>query len=208
MGYSYPDTKEKAAYFPDKFIAWGTYWTDFPEFPLDKKDVILGGFSHFSEKYQKYAHIQRESKQIVVISQASICQPLAAVILKEIESLSDYQIVYKLHPSEYESFREVPELMKMLKYPNFSIQQNCDLYALFAASQYAVGVYSTALYEAMGLGCTPIIVQAPGWEMMTDLIKRYNIRVVTPETPLHQIIRDVGPANIDVEELFFNPSPR
>lgn len=46
----------------------------------------------------------------------------------------------------------------------------CDLYALLSDSKYVIGVYSTAIYEAIELGVKPILVNLSGIEYMEDLL--------------------------------------
>ena len=57
-----------------------------------------------------------------------------------------------------------------------------SLYTLLAQSCWQIGVYSTALFEGIALGCQLILVDLPGIEHMAPLLKTGRVQLVkTPE---------------------------
>jgi len=56
--------------------------------------------------------------------------------------------------------------------------QSPDLYRLLAESYWQLGVYSTAIFEGLGLGCKTILVNLPGIEYMDPLVEAGAVQVV------------------------------
>ena len=57
-----------------------------------------------------------------------------------------------------------------------------NIFALLNSAEYVAGVFSTTLFEAMTLGAKVILINMPGIEYMTPVIKRKDaILANTPE---------------------------
>jgi len=168
-GYSYPNGLGGKQIFPDWFFAFGDYWAELVDFPLDKDRVVSMGFPYLDEEMKKYSDVPRK-KQIVFISQSPIGEKLSkfAETLSTIEH--GYKLVYKLHPLECEGWQE--------RYPwlvNADIDVISDsktsLYKLFAESEIQVGVFSTAIYEGLAFGLATFLLDVPGVEYFNSLIE-------------------------------------
>jgi hypothetical protein len=173
LGYSFPNLPQgrQLQYFPDKFYVWNKFWKGMIPLPIDDDDVVCYGNKFFDEQKNKYDEVERTEGQIVVISQGVIGGRLSSLILEHAHDLSSYKIVYKLHPGEYDRWRDYEALVALSKMENVEIVKECDLYRVFAQSEYQIGVFSTAIYEGMAFGVETVLAPLPGIEYMEDMLK-------------------------------------
>lgn len=171
LGYSFPKRYEPLAYFPDRFFVWEEFWKTLIVLPISDQNVVVNGFAHMQHEKAAYKNMEKNRKQVVVLSQGAIGEKIAKTILKNIQYFSDMNIKYKLHPGEYDRWKTYPSLCELAKYGNIEIIKDCDLYQLFAGSYYQVGVFSTAIYEGLEFGCKTVLLDIEGIEYMEALIK-------------------------------------
>ena len=67
--------------------------------------------------------------------------------------------------------------------------KSIDLYELFAASLWQLGVYSTAIYEGLAFSCHTYILNIPGAELVRPLIDNGMARLVNSAGDLNLDIR-------------------
>lgn len=173
LGYSYPNCSRELDYFPDYFYAFGDYWKDVVKLPIKENKIVPYGFPYFEKLKKDYKNIVRKTNQILFISQGSIGKELANFAYKTALNLKDYNIVFKLHPGEYDRWKkEYKDLLLAKELGNLTIVDNDDvnLYEYLAESQYQVGVYSTAVYEGLAFRCKTLLVDLPGLEHLNDLL--------------------------------------
>lgn len=170
LGYSYPGVEQVLDYFPDRFMAWGRFWRDMRVLPLPDERIQLAGFPYFHHLKQQQAQVQKQSNKVVVLSQGALGARIAECVYALSEVLKDYQIVYKLHPGEFARWQEYEHLVRLAEMPNVQIVKQANLYELLASASYQMGVFSTAVYEGVGFGCTTLLLDLPGVEYMADLI--------------------------------------
>lgn len=178
LGYSYPENTRlqgEIPYFPDKILTFGDYWINEANCPIDMKNVIPIGFSYFESQSKDFIGIKAHENQILFISQGVIGKYLSEIAYELAKTQNDFKIIYKLHPGEYETWREnYPELVDASCLVNFEVIDNSEipLYKLMAESGYQVGAFSTAIYEGLMFNCRTFIVDVPGVEYLDDLIER------------------------------------
>ncbi|MFW6008570.1 MAG: hypothetical protein ACOCP8_04815, partial [archaeon] len=149
------------------------------------------------------SEIRKNDKQIVIISQGSIGDKLAKVIFHNWDILKDFEILYKLHPGEFDKWKDYPYLKKLNNRNNIEIYKDADLYELLAESRYQIGVYSTAIYEGIAFKCKTLLANLPGIEYMEDLINTYNIQLFDEKNKIN--FSKVRNIEIGTDELF-NPT--
>lgn len=172
IGYYYSDNTN-VDYFPDKINVFGKFWKDNIKFPIDKENVRVVGFPYLNLQIEKFKYEEKNWSQILIISQGTIGQQLSELVWNGINELKNFQIIYKLHPGEYARWKtDYPYLLKISELSNVEIidNYNQNLYQHFATSGYILGVYSTALYEALAFDCKVIILNLPGIEFVAELI--------------------------------------
>lgn len=174
LGYSYPEKTRlngEIAYFPDMILTFGEYWIDAENCPISHEDIIPVGFSYFESQSKDFMGLEVRQNQILFISQGVIGKYLSKIAYEFADKMRDYKIIYKLHPGEYDNWREnYPGLVNDLD--NFVVIDSSEvpLYKLFAESNYQVGAFSTAIYEGLMFNCKTFIVDLPGVEYLSDLI--------------------------------------
>lgn len=168
IGYSYPGNSTKQA-FPDYLLTFGRFWEETVNLPIDKSRIFTFGYPYLDEQLATTAKIAKK-KQLVLLSQSSLGNSLVAFALKLLNHLpSDWECIYKLHPGEVHDWQnEYPELAA--SGIQVITREPPSLYELLAESQIQVGVYSTAIFEGLALGCRTYLVNLPGHEHMQPLI--------------------------------------
>lgn len=210
LGYSYPERSMKLnneireiEYFPDKILSFGDYWKNASHYPIDSDNIISMGFPYFEENSRTYMKMaeeklnqESENKQILFISQGVIGKYLSKLAYQIAENGNeDYQIIYKLHPGEYGTWRENYEYLNKAidEFENFKVidESQPPLYELFAKSHYQVGAFSTAIYEGLAFNCKTFIIDVPGVEYLDDLIEKDIVKKVKDsEELIDYIIKD------------------
>lgn len=168
-GYSFPGKYYSKTTFPDYFLTFGDYWKKLVQFPIPQERVISTGYPFFDMETAKYNSIPKKN-QIVFISQGTIGARMSRFAVElQFRQDFDLDIVYKLHPGEYSRWqKDYPWLVNS----GLSVidDESEPLYKLLAQSKALVGVYSTVVYEGLGMGLPTYLVDLPGIEYMDELI--------------------------------------
>jgi hypothetical protein len=203
-GYSFPGSSSFKKMFPDYFLTFGEYWKHAPHFPIFKDKIIDVGYPFFEIESAKYRNIPKKN-QIIFVSQGTIGKKMSkfAIKLKASKDLN-MDIVYKLHPGEYARWKkDYPWLV------DSGIQVIDDesepLYKLLAQSKAVIGVYSTAIYESLGLGLRTFLLDLPGIENMDELIASQSVVKVSSADELRQQLAQLNQAYVKAG-LFFKPN--
>jgi len=146
-GYSYPEGETKES-FPDYLFTFGEFWNEGINYPIPDSHVIPVGYPYLEQRMNAYDSTS-SSDQILFISQGTIGHELSqfAISAHEDERIH-HEIVYKLHPGEYDRWRdEYPQLAQS----DIRVVDSSEppLYQLFAESTVQIGVGSTAVYEGL-----------------------------------------------------------
>lgn len=208
LGYSYPLKTRldgEIRYFPNKILTFGDYWINEENCPISKEDIIPIGFPYFEVQSKDYIDVQADEHQILFISQGVVGKYLSELAYRLADSLRDFKIIYKLHPGEYETWRQsYPELVSANQLGNFEVIDNSDipLYGLFAKSNYQVGAFSTAIYEGLMFNCKTFILDVPGAEYVDDLIEGGYVFKIRDVRDLIDNLDKFEPADYD-KDFFF-----
>jgi hypothetical protein len=169
-GYSFPDGI-RDDYFPDYLFLYGKLWKEMTFIPLERDRIIPIGNPWFELMKPAYQSAFVKKKQILFISQPTIGAELSQYAAR-LRSLipEDWKILYKLHPSETCDWKDVyfdldTDGIDVIE------ESNVDLYKLQTESEIQVGVYSSALYEGVVLGCRTFIIELEGWQHVLQLIE-------------------------------------
>ena len=180
LGYSYC-IKDDLKYLPDEFLVWNQYWKDIIPFPISDDNVVIYPSKFQALQKEKYKNESKIKNQVIILSQGTISNKMAKIILDNFKYFSNFKIVYKLHPAEYQRYKSYNNLMELLKKDNVELVVNGDLYKLFATSEYQVGVYSTTLFEGLEFGLKTILCDLPYIEFMDDLVKTGKVQRILYE---------------------------
>lgn len=188
LGYSYPGVERSLDYFPDTFMAWGSFWADMGVLPLAQERIQFAGFAYFHHLRNQQLQVRKQDKKIIVLSQGALGARIAEFVYSLREVLKDFEIVYKLHPGEFSRWQEYEHLVLLAEMPNVVIAKQANLYELFASARYQIGVFSTAVYEGIGFGCTTLLLDLPGVEYMADLIDNGLAQLIHGPADLQRVL--------------------
>lgn len=192
LGYSFPNDEE-IPYFPDQINMFGEFWYDSNPIPLEKKNIRFSGYSFMENRIKKFKTTDKIKKQILFISQNTIEKKLSEIAYEFALSNKNYEIVYKLHPNDYKNWsKKYSFLHQANKLNNFKVldSDEKDLYQLFFESEFLVGVYSTAIFEGLALGCKTILINIRGIEYREYLIENDFVEIANNSKELLQKIKD------------------
>lgn len=155
---------------PDIFCTYSSFWSDSIRLPKELVRVYDTGSVFYDEQIVKYKKSENP-KAIIFLSSGTVGNRLSEIAY-ELSTMIDskYQIIYKLHPGEYENWKSRYSILD--KAPNIQVIDNADtsLYELFSQSIMQVGVYSTALYEGLGYNLKTLVLDIPDAAFVSDLI--------------------------------------
>ncbi|MFC3959082.1 hypothetical protein [Halovivax cerinus] len=201
-GYSFPAPRTKEM-FPDYLLTFGEFWGEHIEFPIPDERVIPVGYPHLENSLDRYTD-DETSDQFLFISQGTIGEQLSKFAMEvDRHPDVDYDIVYKLHPGEYDRWKdEYPWLLDA----NFEIVDSSDrqLYRLFAESSAQIGVGSTAVYEGLAFGLETFVYDCPGSDVLEPLIDEGAASMVTSVDELASALGGEG-GSFD-REYYFAPN--
>lgn len=169
---NYPFTEnESLAYFPNRFFVWSNVNMFFAKLPLDERNIMKVPNYHLRKMALNLDTIEKKLGTILVISQPHGSDEILNYILRNIDSLGSYKIIYKLHPTETQTDRtRISEATK--DYENITIINNeHSMYVLLREAEFVIGIYSSALFEAPVFKCKIILLNLPGVEMSFNLLQ-------------------------------------
>lgn len=173
MGYRYAQCSPTCCY-PDYLWLWGPHWRDATAYP--KKTVLREAGWPYFESFRHLAENVKE-RSCLFISQGTVGRRLADIALELRRRQPDLPIHFKLHPSEWETWQD-----HYADLPKAGIdvagRGSGSLYDWLARSEYVVGGYSTALTEAVAIGCKVAVADVPGIEYLERLIDMGIVRQV------------------------------
>ena len=167
------------AYLPDEFWQWGSYWGE--ALPASVKRVTIGAPSFLTEQRGV-----AKNRQLLVIGQPQQSKNIIQFARFIAASVKNLEVVFKPHPQE-----KLDEVLAMLdafgeRPVNLRVESpSAETLPLIAQSEFVVGVYSTALFEAVALGCKVGVLKLDGW-------KHVHTLVIDGEATLIAQVSDIG----------------
>lgn len=171
--------------FPDYIFLFGDFWKKHTQFPINKEYLIVTGFPYFENRINKIKNESkknnRKRKNILFISGGHIGRQLSKLAI-ELDKLIDrkkYNIIYKLHPGEYDRWKRIyPWLV------NSSIKiidsNKKDIYYYLEKSNYQIGVNSTAIFEGLGFNLKTFIYKCKDeHKYMKELYENNYAQLIT-----------------------------
>lgn len=201
LAYNYP-VGSVIGQFPDKIYLFGDCYKSDIRYPISKDKLISVGFPYFEREIAKYKKCQRKDKRYTVLflSQGRVTRGLSDVAT-EFYKITDSQkvrIIYKLHPTEYEDWKEIHP-----KLENSGVEivgkDGIPLYNCFSISDAQVGVYSTALYEGLGFGIRTFIYDQEGVQFVRQLIEARIAELIGSAEEMLDKLQQSKEVNYDVE---------
>jgi hypothetical protein len=204
LAYSYArelcESAEYRPYLPEALLTYGRFFSDNTR---TASRVIEVGHPHFEAKRAELERTPRRAhagRSLLIISQADSASELVPLALAVRAALPPQdELVYRLHPSE----AAVDALYAPLeRQPGLRISRHEDVYELLHDADAVVGVSSTTLFEAAGLGRPVFVYATPGADFYVP--RSFGAWFQSAEELLAQL---AGPAPA-APELLFQPDWR
>ena len=192
--------------FPEYIFLFGDFWKSNKRFPLEKDNLIVTGFPYFESKLKELTINNRKSSKkenILFISGGDVGKQLSKLAI-ELDKLIDhkkYNIIYKLHPGEYDRWkRTYPWLVNS----TFKIVDNNkkDIYYFLNKAGYLIGVTSTVIFEGLGFNLKIFVYKIYGYKYMEELYENNYAQLITSaDDIINQLNNDKK--NIKNKEFFW-----
>lgn len=187
LGYAVPANCSREIY-PDKLYIFGDYWRETVSYPAKDFEAVTTGFPYFEYRRGKIADVVKVDL-LVILSQPTLRSQLEELAVRVIPKISpSIRIIFKLHPSESMVDRSVEHSHRafndLIRNGRLEIvKDEVDTYELLARAKWVMGGYSTAIFEAIGLGCQALLAELPGSDMMRPLVQRGCATFLDTEEP-------------------------
>ncbi|PQJ83349.1 hypothetical protein [Aliivibrio sifiae] len=158
LGYSVGQPKRNFKLFPDKFLAWGPQWINGCHLP---ESINIDYIEPF---YKRRIQNVTKKNKLVIISQSVIGEELAEFVLTKLNLDSFDEVTFKLHPSEISKM----EIYQVLFSHSKIRMSNQDIYQELNESTTVIGVFSTAILEAVDFDCKVYFAPLQGAEYIAD----------------------------------------
>jgi hypothetical protein len=203
LGYSYPGGRTKET-FPDYLFTWGNFWNETVTYPVPDSQIISVGYPYLERRQERYDSVNQK-EQILLLSQPNVGSRLSkkAIEMQNSDKIN-HDIIYKLHPGEYDKWRENYPWLENKKIRIID-SDDPSLYHLFSESEVQVGVGSTALYEGLNFGLETYVFDLPGNHIVNPLIESgYATAVSSVEELEDEIGKGKKTNKVDTEYFFKN----
>ncbi|MBS1492824.1 MAG: hypothetical protein JST55_04920 [Bacteroidetes bacterium] len=171
--YHYPASPEnKLDYFPDKFLAWSESWLGGCKLPLSSDNIEYIENYTLKTEAEKYKGVAKIPNKVLILSQDTLTERILDNIFGLVKDNPKYNFFYKPHPNEYTFISGIKKYEELSGFKNFTtIGINENLYSHLSDGKKVIGVYTTALIEALYFNCEIFVIDLPGAEMMDNLIQ-------------------------------------
>lgn len=158
LGYSVAQPDRLHKLFPDKFLAWGPQWLNGCSLPSQIEIDYIEPF------YKVKVKSVPKKNKLIIISQSVIGQELASYVISNTNLDIFDEVVFKLHPSELSNLEFYRSLFSVT---NIRVS-TLNIYKELNESTTAIGVFSTAMLEAVDFGCKVYFAPLHGSEYVAD----------------------------------------
>ena len=189
--YHYPNVeKNSLEYFPDCFYAWDKTWGNSITLPISDDHIISWGNKHIESQARLFNKKNKKNNILLFISQPGLTDDIFKIILDNVDELSDYKIIVKLHPIEFNTFETSKYYTRLENIENIEfIQNEKSIYYLFSVSEVCFGVYSTSLIESLYFNLKLVLLNLNGVEMLNFLIANKKAQLLSKPFNLKRVVK-------------------
>ena len=179
----------KLEYFCDKFYQWDNNYLFTAKIPINRQNIVFYGNKFLEKQKIKYKNVSKIKHQILIASQPFLSELILDYILKNLNTLQDYNIIYKLHPTEFSTNFKYFLRNSISKFTNVHIaDENESLFFLLSQSQFLISVSSSVTVEALNFNVKVLLLELPGIEMMEPLISKNLAQKINPSEKLTKFL--------------------
>ena len=191
------------AYQPDELLQWGPYWGEIAQLPASTKRKVIGAPSLVVDALSRerelaaleQAHL---SNTVLVASQAHATKKIARFLLDAAAEQPNFIFTLKQHPQEravdFEAVAAKAYRKGRLASPTVPsnlilADASANTSELMARSEFVLGVYTTALFEAVALGCKVGVLAFSGWHHVRRLVERGDAELLESQGHLTKFLK-------------------
>jgi hypothetical protein len=196
----------EVAYQPDEFLEWGQYWGDVADLPGATERKIIGAPDFITDAIARVADLAKageahQPKTVLIASQAHATMAITEFSVTAAAANPDFVFTLKRHPQEAPAdFGSNAPANLMLADPT---DNTLDL---MARSEFVLGVYTTALFEALTLGCKVGVLEFSGWQHIGGLVKRGDATLIENQDALTHFLATATTAENHSDYYYAQPA--
>ncbi len=201
------------AYQPDELLEWGPYWGEIAALPANTKRKVIGAPSLVvnaiaRERELKALDQAHLTNTVLVASQAHATKKITRFLLAAAAAHPTFMFTLKQHPQEAPvNFGEVAQKafrkgkLDSPRVPSNLILADPSVNTLdqMARSEFVLGVYTTALFEALALGCKVGVLAFDGWHHVRRLVERGDAELINSQKDLDKFLKALSGKDISAD---------
>lgn len=188
---------------PDYIFVYSQLQKDQVNWGIPKDHIRVAGYPEGEKRSRELlAHpLKRSKKRITFISNMAQVMEKYLNALAENINLSEYDIIFKLHPNEYTCWKEI---YKNLSQQIYVIDHNeNDIHYYLANSDIVAGINSTALFEATFYPVDIYILQEDTYQNMNFLLRSGTATLVSGSHELLSCIYENSAGKSSNNDIIF-----
>ena len=179
--------------------------TQLPVVHLPKNvQMVTVGFPFFEKQRENYLkQFPKQSDTIVFISSLAEGEQISKIAAKVADEIGDkYHIIYKLHPIEYNYYKErYPWLIN--DYLEVIDDNQNHIYKYLASSAIQIGTRTASIWEGIGFGCDTILLNFGDTAVnMAYFVDELNVPLVDTAEEVVELIKNGGAKSLDPDSIF------
>lgn len=179
--------------FPDYLFVFSSFWKVGNGCPIPDQNIIPVGFPYLEKQRLKYPPNKAKGKTVLLfLSQGLVSKQFAKMAVALVDSLNmnDYKIIFKLHPGEYATWKELLGELQNVKGIEVIDNNEKSIYEFLAMADIQIGYTSTSVYEGLSYNTDTYIYRRNHNPEMEDLIKLGYAQEFTSYEELTELINN------------------
>jgi hypothetical protein len=192
---------ETVAYQPDEFLEWGHYWGEVAELPARTKRTVIGAPDFITDAIERESQLARQGeahqpRTVLIASQAHASKAIVEFLVAAASAHPDFLFVLKQHP------QEAPANFGPAAPANLQLADPAaDTLDLMSRSEFVLGIYTTALFEALALGCKVGVLTFSGWQHIRALVERGDASLIEDQSALDSFLKNLSEPNVTGQDV-------
>jgi hypothetical protein len=195
--------QDRVAYQPDELLEWGAYWGEIAGLPAATKRKVIGAPDAVVEAIElereladaEQAHL---TNTVFIASQAHATKKITKFLLAAAAAHPTFFFTLKQHPQEApvdfeavarNAFRKGKLASPRVPSNLILADPKANTLELMARSEFVLGVYTTALFEAFALGCKVGVLAFSGWHHIRALVERGDATLIHDLAELDEYLK-------------------
>jgi hypothetical protein len=191
------------AYQPDELLEWGAYWGEIAALPAATKRKVVGAPAAVDEavaRERELAEIDQahQTNTVFIASQAHATKKITKFLLAAAAAHPTFFFTLKQHPQEApvdfeavarSAFRKGKLASSRVPSNLLLADPKLNTLEAMARSEFVLGVYTTALFEAFALGCKVGVLAFSGWHHIRALVERGDATLINDLAELDEFLK-------------------